>query len=67
MVQLLGGLIIYLLLAIYCREQYNKPVSIRRIRELRHQIANEAAEFHNQRPRRHDSSRKTKRLGRKKR
>jgi len=28
MVQLLGGLITYLLLAIYCREQYHEPVSI---------------------------------------
>jgi hypothetical protein len=44
MVQLLGGLITYLLLAIYCREQYNEPVSIVRVRELRNQIANEAAE-----------------------
>jgi len=44
MVQLLGGLITYLLLAIYCREQYNEPVSIVRVRELRHQIANEATE-----------------------
>ena len=44
MVQLLGGLITYLLLAIYCREQYQEPVSIARVRELRHQIANEAAE-----------------------
>jgi hypothetical protein len=44
MVQLLGGLITYLLLAIYCREQYNESVSIVRVRELRNQIANEAAE-----------------------
>jgi hypothetical protein len=44
MVQLLGGLITYLLLAIYCREQHNEPVSIARVRELRNQIANEAAE-----------------------
>lgn len=44
MVQLLGGLITYLLLAIYCREQHNEPVSINRVRELRNQIANEAAE-----------------------
>jgi hypothetical protein len=42
MVQLLGGLITYLLLAIYCREQHNEPVSINRVRELRNQIANEA-------------------------
>lgn len=44
MVQLLGGLITYLLLAIYCREQHQEPVSIVRVRELRNQIANEAAE-----------------------
>jgi len=44
MVQLLGGLITYLLLAIYCQEQHQDPVSIVRIRELRNQIANEAAE-----------------------
>lgn len=44
MVQILGGLITYLLLAIYCREQHNEPVSIARVRELRNQIANEAAE-----------------------
>jgi hypothetical protein len=44
MVQILAGLITYLLLAIYCREQHNEPVSIARVRELRNQIANEAAE-----------------------
>ena len=44
MVQLLGGLITYLLLAIYCQEQHHEPVSIVRVRELRNQIANEAAE-----------------------
>jgi hypothetical protein len=44
MVQLLGGLITYLLLAIYCREQHGEKVSIHRVRELRMQIANEAAE-----------------------
>lgn len=44
MVQLLGGLITYLLLAIYCRKQHGESVSIKRVRELRHQIANEAAE-----------------------
>lgn len=44
MVQLLGGLITYLLLAIYCQKEHGEPVSIARVRELRHQIANEAAE-----------------------
>ena len=42
MVQILGGLITYLLLAIYCHEQYHEKVSIKRIRQLRIQIQNEA-------------------------
>lgn len=42
MVQILGGLITYLLLAIYCHENYNEPVSIKRVRELRIQIRNES-------------------------
>lgn len=51
MVQLLGGLITYLLLAIYCRKQHGEAVSIKRVRELRHQIANEAAEVLQEKPR----------------
>lgn len=43
MVQIFAGLITYLLLAIYCREEYNEEVSIKRVRELRFQIRNEAA------------------------
>jgi len=42
MAQILGGLITYLLLAIYCHEQYHEKVSIKRIRQLRIQIQNEA-------------------------
>ena len=42
MVQILSGLITYLLLAIYCHEQHGEPVSIRRVRELRNQIRNES-------------------------
>ena len=42
MVQILGGLITYLLLAIYCRQQHNEKVSIKRVRELRIKIQNEA-------------------------
>jgi len=42
MVQILAGLITYLLLAIYCREQHNEKVSIKRVRELRIKIKNEA-------------------------
>ena len=41
MVQILGGLITYLLLAIYCYENYGEHVSIKRVRELRIQIQNE--------------------------
>lgn len=41
MVQILGGLISYLLMSIYCREQFNEVVSIERIRELRITIRNE--------------------------
>lgn len=42
MVQILGGLITYLLLAIYCREQHDEKVSIKRVRELRIKIQNES-------------------------
>jgi hypothetical protein len=41
MVQILAGLITYLLLAIYCREQHNEKVNIKRVRELRIKIQNE--------------------------
>jgi hypothetical protein len=39
--QILAGLITYLLLAIYCREQHNEKVSIKRVRELCIKIQNE--------------------------
>jgi len=42
MIQILAGLITYLLLAIYCHEQYNEKVSIKRVRQLRNKILNEA-------------------------
>jgi len=42
MMQILAGLITYLLLAIYCHEQHGESVSITRVRELRCQIRNEA-------------------------
>lgn len=45
MVQILAGLITYLLLAIYCHEEYNEKVSIKRVRELRIKIQNEAREL----------------------
>jgi hypothetical protein len=44
MVQILSGLITYLLLAIYCHNEYEEPVSINRVRELRIQIQNELRE-----------------------
>lgn len=43
MAQMLGGLITYLTLAIYCYEQHNERVSIKRVRELRIKMRNEAA------------------------
>ena len=67
MVQILGGLITYLLLAIYCREQHQEPVSISRVRELRNQIANEAAAEQNQRTSKRSKSNKIRQLKRKKR
>ena len=41
MVQILSGLITYLLLAIYCHEEHQESVSIRRVRQLRNRIRNE--------------------------
>jgi len=41
MVQILGGLITYLLLAIYCHKNHGEPVSIKRVRQLRTQVQNE--------------------------
>jgi len=41
MAQILGGLITYLLLAIYCHNNYGEPVTNKRVRELRIQIQNE--------------------------
>ena len=43
MVQMIAGLITYLLLAIYCHETHGEKVSITRVRELRIKIKNEAA------------------------
>lgn len=41
MVQIMAGLITYLLLALYCHKHHNEKVSINRVRELRIQIQNE--------------------------
>jgi len=43
MVQIMSGLITYLLLSIYCHEQHGEKVSIKRVRELRNKIKNEIA------------------------
>jgi hypothetical protein len=47
MVQVLGGLITYLLLAIYCHKHFQEQVSINRVRELRINIQNEARILNN--------------------
>jgi hypothetical protein len=41
MVQILSGLVTYLLLAIYCRKNFDEKVGIKRVRELRIRIQNE--------------------------
>jgi hypothetical protein len=41
MVQILSGLITYLLLALYCHDNFKEKVSIKRLRQLRTQIGNE--------------------------
>jgi len=50
MAQILGGLITYLLLAIYCHEEHGERVSIRRVRELRTKIRNETAALNRANP-----------------
>lgn len=47
MVQILGGLITYLLLAIYCHTNHKEPVSIKRVGQLRIQIQNELRDSDN--------------------
>ena len=44
MVQILTGLITYLLLAIYCHENHGEPVTIERVRDLRLQLQNDLRE-----------------------
>ena len=41
MIQMLAGLITYILLAIYCHQEHGEAVSIKRVRQLRNQILNE--------------------------
>jgi len=50
MVQILGGLITYLLMAIYCRQQFDENVSIKRVRNLRTTILNELYGDHHTAP-----------------
>jgi hypothetical protein len=50
MIQILSGLITYLLLAIYCHEQHGEKVSIKRVRDLRYQIQNETRAVDDQPP-----------------
>jgi hypothetical protein len=45
LMQLLSGLITYLLLALYCHDQHGERVSIHRVREFRNTLRNEAAEL----------------------
>lgn len=45
MVQILSGLITYLLLAIYCQEEHGEKVNIKRVRELRNRIQNESRQL----------------------
>lgn len=41
-VQILSGLITYILFSIYCQEKYGEQVNIKRIREMRNDIINES-------------------------
>jgi len=41
MVQMLAGLITYILLAIYCHDQHHEKVSVKRLREISINIRNE--------------------------
>jgi len=50
LVQVLGGLITYLLLAIYCHKHFQEKVSINRVRELRINIQNESRMMHHHPP-----------------
>ena len=50
MVQVLGGLITYLLLAMYCHKHFRERVSINRVRESRLNLQNEARILNNHSP-----------------
>lgn len=63
MVQILAGLITYLLLAIYCHEQFQEKVSIRRVRQLRIKIQNELRDSQSWNPCADDFKEQHKRYG----
>ncbi len=50
MVQILSGLITYLLLAIYCNNEFGEKVNIKRVRELQINIANEIRQLDHEPP-----------------
>jgi hypothetical protein len=50
MVQILAGLITYLLLAIYCHKQHGEKVNIKRVRQLRNMIQNESRQLQDEPP-----------------
>ena len=50
MVQILSGLITYLLLAIYCNNEFGEKVSIKRVRELQIKMANEIRQLDHEPP-----------------
>ena len=60
MAQIVTGLITYLLMAIYRHNQYKEKVSIKRVRELRSQILNDALAEKLQRRRKAGKKRKKK-------
>ena len=61
MVQIISGPIAYLLLAVYCHREYNEKVNIKRVRELRTDILNEALQNKPHRRRKHGKKQKKKR------
>ena len=61
MVQIVSGLITYLLLAIHCHNEHGEKVNIKRVRELRANILNEAMVSKPKKKRRNYKARKKKR------
>jgi len=50
MIQILSGLITYLLLAIYCNSEFGEKVNIKRVRELQIKITNEIRQLNHEPP-----------------